>query len=124
MMPAASGTTLSFPQQFRLTLQFPYPPSQHEQRVAEPVQQFHDSRFDRFLSRQPYALALGPPAHGPGMMEEGGDFASTRKNELLERSQILLAAVDHSFEMCHILRGDPWHVLERLARNRRQNPAC
>src|SRR5206468_2157046 len=121
--PTSCGRAVSFPQYLRFPLGLPDPPCQHEQRVAEPVQKLEYCRIDRLLSREPHGVTLRAATHGPRLVEQGGHLSSPREDEFLQRSQILLARVNQTFQAGDVFRSNLRHVLEHLPGCRRQDAA-
>src|SRR5262249_55016212 len=105
---------IPFPQKFWFALRLRYPSSQHEERVAQPIQELDDLGIERFFFGQADADAFSPTTDRPCLVKRCRNLSSTGQNEFLERGQVLLASVDHALEFGRILRFDCRHILERL----------
>src|SRR5262245_42094150 len=57
------------------------PAGEHEEEVREPVQVPEGTVSDAPLVDEREEASLGATAHRPGLMEEGGDRASSRQDE-------------------------------------------
>src|SRR5262244_3743689 len=75
------------------------PAPQHEEHVAQAVEEPERPLADWLLPRQRQELALGPAAHRARLMQKAVDAAAARQHEGLERRQILLAAVHQRLEL-------------------------
>ena len=68
--------------------------SQREKVVAHPVQVLVGTRVDRFGLEEGHEATLGSPAYSAGDVQLRGGQASRRKNEILQRRQLLRIAVN------------------------------
>ena len=71
---------------------------QHEQQIRQPVQVFERVGSDLLDARQRPAAALRAAANGARHVAGGGGRAAARQNEVLERRQGFVEAVELGFE--------------------------
>src|SRR5574342_366879 len=102
-------------------LGFPFlsgqPSRQHEQGIAQTVQENHARGINRFLSCQTHTAPLSSPADSSSHMQLAAYYPSARQNECLERWKYFLTAVHESLEPDNITRGYPRHVAKGLPRS-------
>jgi hypothetical protein len=96
------------------------PARQHEEEIGEPVQIAERTVADVLDAHETEHVALGPPAHGAGDVQERAGTSAARQDERLERREPLLAAVHALLEGRHLGVADLEHPRDPRGRRRRQ----
>src|SRR6185503_4852486 len=81
------------PEVLRLAEVLARPAGQDEEQIAQPIDVLERPLADRLDAGQAQDLALGAPAHRPGLVQEAPDPPPTRQNEGFQGRQFLLALV-------------------------------
>ena len=93
-----------------------YPASGDEEEIGESVEELDDFRVHDLLSAQADHITFGTAADAAGQMQLGGEGSAARENELLERWQLGLEAVNPLLQICNF-GGPGWFpALNRAVR--------
>jgi hypothetical protein len=98
---------------------------EHEEEIAQPVEIAHRHRaYLRLLARQHNRHPLGSATYRAPHVERGPRLRSARKNEVPQRRQILLKAVDCALKTRHVRRCNTWKckIFHRPVRRRQIGP--
>src|SRR5690348_14595355 len=113
----------ALPEELLLAAMAADPAREDEEQVGETVQVGERPFADVLLPHETEHVALGAPADRTGDVEKRAHRPAARKDERLERCQVLLAAVERLLEGLHLGGADPEHPrLECVGRGRELAP--
>src|SRR5262249_21980232 len=120
-----AGSLLGFaperalPEELLLAAMAADPAREDEEQVGEPIQVGERPLADVLLPHEAERVALGAPADRTRDVEERAHRPAARKDERLERREVLLATVERLLERLHLGGTDAEHPrLECVGRGR------
>src|SRR5881628_3590791 len=87
-----------FPEKLRLALRLGDPAGQHEQGIAQAIEELENDGVDRLFARKSHADSFRRAANRPRLVQQPRNLAASRQDELFERSQVFLTFVDELFQ--------------------------
>ena len=80
-----------------------FQPRRDEQEIRQPIHIPHDNGVHFHLARQRHDAPLGPACHGAGEVQGSAALRAAGQDELAQRLQLRLEAVDPFFQLAHLV---------------------